>query len=83
MAARVFIFINSLGISNIWPLIFSLTVGKLPERANEISGLMMMAVSGGAVIPFLTGYAMSVQANAGIFVLLGCAVYLLVISLRK
>ena len=24
-----------------------------PDRANEISGLMMMAISGGAVIPFL------------------------------
>jgi MFS transporter, FHS family, L-fucose permease len=83
MVAWVFIFITSLGISNIWPLIFSLTVGKYPDRANEISGLMMMAVSGGAVIPFLTGYAMTVHLNAGIFVLLGCAVYLLVISLRK
>lgn len=83
MVAWVFIFITSLGVANIWPLIFSLTVSKHPERANEISGLMMMAVSGGAVIPFLIGYAMSVQVSAGIFVLLACAVYLLVISLRK
>jgi MFS transporter, FHS family, L-fucose permease len=64
-------------------LIFSLTVGKLPARANEISGLMMMAVSGGAVIPFLTGYAMSIHISAGMYVLLGCAVYLLIISFRK
>ena len=83
MIAWVFIFITSLGVSNIWPLIFSITVGRLPERANEISGLMMMAVSGGAVIPFLIGLAMSVEVSAGIFVMLACALYLLIIALRK
>lgn len=77
-AAWAIIFIISLGVSNIFPLIFSITVQKLPERSNEISGLMIMAVSGGAVIPFLVGYAMSIVTEAGIFVLVACAVYLLI-----
>ncbi len=81
MAAWVIIFIISLGVSNIFPLIFSITVGKMPERANEISGLMMMAISGGAVIPFFVGWAMEVWLPGGILVLIGCAVYLLLVSL--
>jgi len=82
LSAWIIIFITSLGISNVFPLIFSITVKNLPTRANEISGLMIMAVSGGAVIPFLVGYAMSINANGGIFVLLACTVYLILIALR-
>jgi fucose permease len=82
-AAWALIAIASLGVSNIFPLIFSLSVAKLPERANEISGLMMMAISGGALIPFLTGYAMRFNVSGGIFVLMACSIYLLIISLGK
>lgn len=81
-SAWVIIFIVSLGASNIFPLIFSITVAKLPDRANEISGLMMMAISGGAVIPFLVGWFMSIYINGGILLLLGCTIYLIVISLK-
>lgn len=82
LSAWIIIFITSLGISNIFPLIFSITVKNLPSRANEISGLMIMAVSGGALIPFLVGYAMSINVNGGIFVLLACTIYLIIIALR-
>lgn len=81
VAAWIIIFIVSLGVSNIFPLIFSITVGKIPERANEISGLMMMAISGGAIIPFIVGLAMDLWLPAGIFVLVACGVYLLFIGL--
>jgi fucose permease len=82
-SAWVIIFIVSLGASNIFPLIFSITVTKFPDRANEISGLMMMAISGGAVIPFLVGWAMSIYINGGILLLLACTIYLILISLRS
>lgn len=81
-SAWVIIFIVSLGASNIFPLIFSITVAKLPDRANEISGLMMMAISGGAVIPFLAGWLMSVYINGGILLLVGCTIYLILISFK-
>jgi len=81
ISAWVIIFIVSLGVSNIFPLIFSITVGKMPERSNEISGLMMMAISGGAIIPFIVGLAMDSWLPAGIFVLVACAVYLLYLGL--
>jgi len=79
--AWVIIFIISLGVSNIFPLLFSIAVGKMPERANEISGLMMMAISGGAIIPFIVGYAMDMWLPGGILVLVACAVYLLYLGL--
>ena len=81
ISAWVIIFIVSLGVSNIFPLIFSITVGKMPDRANEISGLMMMAISGGAIIPFIVGLAMDAWLPGGIIVLVICAVYLLYLGL--
>jgi fucose permease len=81
MTAMAVIFIIGLGVANIFPLIFSLTVGKFPLRANEISGLMIMAVSGGAAIPPLIGF-LTDRAGlfAGMFVLVVCAVYLLALA---
>ncbi|MBA7571072.1 putative metabolite transport protein YjhB [subsurface metagenome] len=70
MIALVVIFIIGLSIANIFPLIFSITVGKYPARANEISGLIIMAVSGGAVMPLLMGWVSDlISVMASIFVL--------------
>ncbi|HRQ30936.1 MAG TPA: MFS transporter, partial [Saprospiraceae bacterium] len=76
--AMVIIFIIGLGVANIFPLIFSLTVDKYPLRANEISGLMVMAISGGAIIPPIIGYLTDVSGiTAGMLVLVACGAYLL------
>lgn len=81
MFAMVVIFVIGLGVANIFPLIFSLTVEKYPLRANEISGLMIMAVSGGAAIPPLIGFLTdSMNLTAGMFVLVVCAAYLLILA---
>lgn len=83
IAAWVIIFIVSLGVSNIFPLIFAIAVTKMPERSNEISGLMMMAISGGAFIPFIVGFVMDKWLSGGILVLVFSAVYFLFIGLSK
>ena len=44
-----------LGFANIWPMLFSITVEERPKCANELSGLMCMAISGGAIVPLLMG----------------------------
>ena len=49
------IILVGLGFANIFPLIFSITVEKFPERTNEVSGLMVTAIVGGALIPPLMG----------------------------
>lgn len=44
-----------LASANLFPLIFALTINKRPTRSNEISGLMTMAIIGGAIIPLIMG----------------------------
>jgi MFS transporter, FHS family, L-fucose permease len=84
MMAMGIIFVIGLGLANIFPLIFSLTVEKYPLRANEISGLMIMAVSGGAAIPPLIGYLTdSISLTAGMMVLVACAAYLLLLAVIR
>ncbi|MGQ1947542.1 MFS transporter [Geofilum sp. OHC36d9] len=81
LIASGLLFAIGLGAANIFPLIFSLTVEKYGDRANEISGLMIMAVSGGAFIPpIMGGLIDAVSLTAGMFVLIACAIYLLGLS---
>jgi FHS family L-fucose permease-like MFS transporter len=50
-------FLVGLGFANIFPLAFSLAVESLPERTNELSGLMVTAIVGGAFLPPIMGFA--------------------------
>ena len=82
MLALIIIFIIGLGVSNIFPLVFSLTVEKYPDRANEISGLMIMAISGGAIIPPLMGWVGDISSvTTSILILVASAVFILMVSL--
>lgn len=69
--------------ANMFSIIFSFALKYLPEKSNEISGLMIMGVSGGAIFPWLMGIASdSVQAQAGaVVILVVCCVYQLILSL--
>jgi fucose permease len=53
--ALVSMFIVGLGFANIFPLVFSIAVDTMPERTNEISGLMVSAIVGGAILPLVMG----------------------------
>ncbi len=71
------------GFANIWPMLFSITVEERPERANELSGLMCMAISGGAVVPLLMGFLLDKSWGAMAFIVPGvCFAYLLLLSLK-
>jgi fucose permease len=48
-------FLAGLGFANIFPLAFSITVEALPQYTNELSGLMVTAIVGGAILPPLMG----------------------------
>ncbi|MFA5818389.1 MAG: hypothetical protein WC854_03825 [Bacteroidales bacterium] len=57
------------------------SVEKYPTRSNEISGLMMMAISGGAVIPLIIGWVSDLSNVAiGMSILIVCMIYLLSVS---
>ena len=56
---------------------FALIVEKKPEYANELSGLIILAVSGGAIIPPVVGiFSDLFGAMATIYVLIFCILYI-------
>ncbi len=52
-----------LGNSNIFPIIFSQAILHTPEKKNEISGLMIMGLIGGAIFPPIMGFVSDVMAS--------------------
>ena len=80
----IFIFITGLGFANIFPLIFSITVDTYPHRSNEISGLMVTAIIGGAIVPVFFGIVADLfTLMTGFVVPLLCIFYILAISFRS
>ena len=70
------------GNSNVFSLFLSHALMYRPERQNEISGLMLMGLIGGAIFPPIMGAladAMSAQLGAIIVMSVGC-IYVLVIG---
>lgn len=45
------------GNSNIFPIIFAQALTRLPEKKNEVSGLMIMGLFGGTIFPLAMGFA--------------------------
>lgn len=73
-----------LGNSNIFPVILSQALLYMPDKKNEVSGLMIMGLFGGTVFPLLMGLlsdAMSSQTGA-LFVLAIGVIYLVLFSLK-
>ncbi len=81
--AWILVFVIGFAVANIWPLVFSIAVEKHPDKNSEISGLMITAICGGAVIPLLIGWISDLTNNVaiGMSVLILCMFYLLGVSL--
>lgn len=74
---RVIIFIAGLGFSNLFPVMFAIIVQQKPEYANELSGLIIFAVSGGALIPPIMGLLSdNFGVTSSIYVLIFCILYI-------
>ena len=73
-----------LGFANIWPLLFSITVEEKPERASELSGLMCMAISGGAIVPLVMGKLIDIGTAVPVAFIVpaACFAYLFLLSLK-
>lgn len=63
--------------SSVFSIIYSMAFQARPEKANQISGLMITAVAGGGVVTPAIGYAIgTVGIIGGVFVILFCVLYL-------
>jgi FHS family L-fucose permease-like MFS transporter len=80
--AFISIFLIGLGFANIFPLIFSITIDAMPERSNELSGLMITAIVGGAIVPLVMGGVADLSNSLIAFMVpFVCILYITVISL--
>jgi len=83
MYAGIAIF--GLGNSNIFPVMFSQALIRKPANQNEVSGLMITGVFGGAIIPLFMGIASDlVKSQLGaLIILLACVTFLMVLVSPK
>ena len=82
--AQVAIFIVGLGAGNLFPLIFSIAINGMPSRSNEISGLLVMAIVCGALVPPLMGVVSTSTGIVGSLIILAlCFLFLLFIPFVK
>jgi len=76
------VLVAGLAFSNVWPLAFAIAVEERPDRSGELSGLMCMAIFGGALLPLLMGQvADAVSVRAAFAVPLLCFAYLVLLAL--
>lgn len=77
------VILGGLGFANIWPMLFAITIEEKPERSSELSGLMVMAISGGAILPLVMGdFVDAGMITFSYIVPAICFVYLLILSLK-
>lgn len=71
------------GNSNIFSIIFSQALLAVPEKKNEISGLMIMGLFGGTVFPLFMGFASdAIGQNGAVAVMTVGVIYLLFYTLK-
>lgn len=77
------VFIIGLTCANVFSIIFSVAMQYRPQKANEISSLMIMGVAGGAVVTPLVGVvAKHFGLGISFGVLLLSAAYIYILSLK-
>jgi len=84
-AVFIFIAIALIGftMANVFPIIFSIAIQYNKKIANETSGLMIMGVAGGALLPPIIGFFTDIFGQAGgIMVILFAILYLLYLSIN-
>ena len=70
------------GNSNVFSILFSQALLSMPQRQNEVSGLMIMGLFGGTVFPLLMGFASDAlhSQTGALLVLVVGVLYLLLLS---
>lgn len=53
------------GNSNVFPIIFAQALTSVPNKKNEVSGLMIMGLFGGTIFPLLMGVASDAIGQSG------------------
>ena len=62
------------GNSNIFSVIFSQALMAVPDKKNEVSGLMIMGLFGGTIFPLLMGFASDAVGQVGAVIVMAIGV---------
>ena len=71
------------GNSNVFSIVFSQALLAVPDKKNEISGLMIMGLFGGTVFPLLMGFASDAVGQSGAVAVMTAGVIYLIIYMFK
>ncbi|MGL4520758.1 MAG: MFS transporter [Phocaeicola sp.] len=71
------------GNSNIFPVIFSQALVAMPNKKNEVSGLLIMGLFGGTVFPLAMGVASDAMGQVGAVAVMSIGVLYLLIYTSK
>ncbi|MBK7635579.1 MAG: MFS transporter [Saprospiraceae bacterium] len=80
--ALAMMFVIGFVASVIFPLVFALLADRYSIKINEISGLIIMAVCGGAFIPPIAAKIADMSSvSVSLYVFVACGIYMILASL--
>ena len=83
IAFLALVFVVALMTANSFGMCMGLAINKVPEKTNEITALMVMAIVGGGIVSALLGCAQDAFGPVGIVaVLLACLGYLFAVGVK-
>ena len=71
------------GNSNIFSMCFAQALTSMPQKQNEVSGLMIMGLFGGTVFPLLMGFASDTIGQAGAVLVMAVGVLYLFTYIKQ
>ncbi|WP_068856828.1 MFS transporter [Leyella lascolaii] len=71
------------GNSNVFSLVYSQALLSVPDRQNEVSGLMIMGLFGGTVFPLLMGFAADAAGQTGAVAVMAVGVVYLLTFIKN
>ena len=71
------------GNSNIFSICFAQALTSIPEKQNEVSGLMIMGLFGGTIFPLLMGFASDAIGQAGAVIVMTFGVVYLFFYIKQ
>ena len=71
------------GNSNIFSIVFSQALLSVPDKQNEVSGLMIMGLFGGTIFPLIMGFASDAIGQAGAVIVMAIGVVYLLSFIKQ
>ena len=71
------------GNSNVFSMCFATALESVPEKQNEVSGLMIMGLFGGTVFPLLMGFMSDAMGQAGAVLVMAVGVIYLFTYIKQ